>query len=157
MRNTRSALLCLSFLVSSTLAAQTSGACDLPPLVHEQRDQATLQRLETAWSIAYLHGDTNFERCLLAPDFTEITRSGQVKVLADELAGAAKNTGKNLPIPVLPTSTILIHGNVAVAYAAVRATGPDGKPRGTQNADFYVWERGSWHVYFAQQTAIEDN
>jgi hypothetical protein len=157
MSNAWSALLCLPFLASSIAAVQRNGACDLPPLLHEQRDAATLERLETAWSIAYLHGDTNLERCLLAPDFTEITRTGQVKVLADELAAAAKNTGKHLAIPVLPTSTILIHGNVAVAYVTSRTTGPDGKSRGTRNADYYVWENDSWRAFFSQQTPIEGN
>lgn len=155
MPNAWSAILCLSFLASSIPSAQSDGACDLPPLMHERHDEATLERLETAWSIAYLHGDTTLERCLLTPDFTEITRAGQLKVLADELAAAAKNTDKNVAIPVLPTSTILIHGNVAVAYATSRSTGSDGRSRATRNADYYVWENGSWRAFFSQQTPIE--
>ena len=65
----------------------------------QQRDAATIQRLENAWTVAYLKADTNFELCLLSSDFTEIVRSGEVKFLSDELAFARKNEGKNLPIP----------------------------------------------------------
>jgi len=155
MRSARSLLLKISCFTLLATAVLAQGTCDLPQLQHQQRDAATLQRLDTAWSVAYLRGDTNFERCLLTPDFGEFLRNGQHKVLADELASAAKNRGKNLPIPVLPKLTVLIDGNVAVLYATTRFVGADGKTLISRNVDYYVWRGGSWHAFFSQQTPVE--
>jgi len=69
-----------------------------------------VQRLEEAWSLAFLTGDTEFERCLLAPDFTEIMSNGEIKFLADELALARANFGAQRPIPPLPKAKVLIYG-----------------------------------------------
>lgn len=146
-------ILGLAFLAwLSPMASQAEAACGQKSLLDQHEDAATIQGLEAAWSIAYLSGDTDLERCLLTPDFTEIMRNGAVKLLADELGFAEKNKGKDLPIPPMPKSTVLIHGNVAVAYGISRSTGADGKARGTRYADYYVWEAGSWHAFFAQQT-----
>lgn len=151
-----------SVVVRSTLlllfvpsVAHAKDRCELPPLMHQQKDEATIRRLEDGWNIAFLRGGTNFERCLLTSDFTSISRQGRVRVLADELAVAAENKGKNLPIPSFAKVTVVMHGNVAVAYATVNSNGPDGKPRTTINADYYVWENGTWHAFFSQQTQIE--
>ena len=146
-------ILLILFAPSIPLHAQTT--CDMGALKEQQRDVATIQRLENAWTIAYLKADTNFELCLLSKDFTEIVRSGDVKFLADELAFARKNEGKNLPIPKLPEPTVLLHDNVAVAYGTSQSRGPDGKIKETRYADYYVWENGKWHAFFAQQTSVE--
>jgi len=142
-------LLCLAFLLP--LASRADDACGQVALKNEHKDAATIQVLETAWSVAYLQGDTDLERCLLTPDFAEILRSGEMRTLAGEMANAAKNKGKNLPIPTLPQSTVLIHGDVAVAYSLSQST-DDGKAISVRNADYYVWEDGDWHAYFSQQT-----
>jgi hypothetical protein len=144
-------------LLSCSLPMLAKDACNLKPLLHQHRDVATVQHLEDEWSLAYLRGDTDFEQCLLTPDYTEIARSGEVKVLADELALAAKNKGKNLPIPDLPKSTVLLHGNVAVAFGMSGSTTSDGKQRKTRYADYYIWENGAWHAFFAQQTQFQNN
>jgi hypothetical protein len=107
-------------------------------------------RLEAAWNVAFLQGDTAFERCLLTQDFTEIMRGGGVKHLSDELGFAARNTGHHLPPAPIPKLTVLLEGNVAVAYGTV--VGASGT---TRYADFYVWTDSSWRVFFAQQTAVE--
>jgi hypothetical protein len=104
------------------VALRKSGACHGPELMNEHKDVATLQRLEAAWSIAYLKGDINFERCLLTPDFTEIMGCGDMAELKDELGFAVANQSNNLSIPNLPKSTILLHGNVAVACGTSRGT-----------------------------------
>jgi hypothetical protein len=153
IRNLAFATSLVLFAPSIPLHAQTT--CHMDALKGQQRDVATIQRLENAWTIAYLKADTNFELCLLSKDFTEIVRSGDVKFLSDELAFARKNEGKNLPIPKLPEPTILLHDNVAVAYGTSQSTGPDGKIKETRYADYYVWENGKWHAFFAQQTSVE--
>jgi hypothetical protein len=146
-------MLLIPFVPSIPLHAQTT--CDMDALKSQQRDVPTIQRLENAWTIAYLKADTNFEECLLTKDFTEIVRSGEVKFLSDELAFARKNEGKNLPIPNLPEPTVLLHDNVAVAYGTSESTAADGKIRQTRYADYYIWENGKWHAFFAQQTSVE--
>lgn len=122
--------------------------CRFPTLAREHRDIATIQVLELEWTRAYLRGDTDFEECLLTRDFTEIMRNGDIKDLSAELALAAKNKAKPLPLGDLPSGQVLLHGNVAVAYG--RSTGA----RAMRYADYYVWENGRWRVYFAQQTEI---
>ena len=122
--------------------------CQFPSLAHEHRDVATIQALELEWTRAYLRGDTEFEACLLTPDFTEIMRNGDIKDLSAELALAAKNKAKPLPLGDLPSGQVLLHGNVAVAY------GRSAGARAMRYADYYVWENSHWRVYFAQQTEI---
>jgi hypothetical protein len=48
---------------------------------------------------------------------------------------------------------ILIHGNVAVAYATWVPSDPNKKSDYT--ADYFVWEIGSWRVFFSQSTPID--
>lgn len=144
-------------LLGLTLAGSGAGAqadtCLQPALLHQRQDEATVQRLEEAWSLAFLRGDTEFERCLLAPDFTEIMSNGEIKFLADELALARANLGAQRPIPPLPKAKVLIYGNVAVAYGRSNGTAPDGSAHLHWYSDDYVWRDGAWHVIFAQQTA----
>jgi hypothetical protein len=142
-------------LLAPSIPLHAQATCDIDALKGEQHDVATILRLENAWTVAYLKADTNFELCLLSKDLTEIVRSGDVKFLSDELAFARKNEGKNLPIPKLPKPTVLLHDNVAVAYGTSQSTGPDGKIKETRYADYYVWENGKWHAFFAQQTSLE--
>ena len=133
------------------LVAQAADDCGQAVLKGERKDVATIQALERAWSVAFLRGDTAFERCLLTPDFTEITRDGAVKSLAEELALAAQNRGKGLPPPAPLQIPVMIHGDVAVAYVAVPRS-RDGRAFSIYNADYYVWEGGVWRAYFSQQT-----
>jgi|ERR1700677_2955095 hypothetical protein len=72
--------------------------CQKELLLHQRRDTATIDRLERMWTLAYVHGDTDLERCILAPDFTEIMRNGHVKFLRDELRFAENNKGKRLEL-----------------------------------------------------------
>ena len=125
--------------------------CQFPTLAHEHRDVATIRALELEWTRAYLRGDTDFEKCLLTADFTEIMRNGDIKDLSAELALAAKNRAKPLALGELPSGQVLLHGNVAVAYG--RSSGA----RAMRYADYYVWEHSHWRVYFAQQTEIATN
>jgi hypothetical protein len=137
-----------ALILSSVVEAND---CQFPALAHEHRDVATIQVLELEWTRAYLRGDTDFEACLLTPDFKEIMRNGDIKDLSAELELAARNKVKPLPLGDLPSDEVLLHGNVAVAYGRSQsATGA----RAMRYADYYVWENGHWRVYFAQQTEI---
>jgi hypothetical protein len=129
-------------------------ACSRAELQHQSRDVATVQRLERAWSIAYLRGDEELEKCLLLPGFMEVMKDGRIKYLRDELDFARTNRGRNLQIPSLPISAVLLHGNVAAAYGVSESTTRDGAYRSVRYVDHYVWEDGMWHAYFAQQTPV---
>jgi hypothetical protein len=144
----------LSCICLIALAVEARADCDRPALVNQHRDTATLQRLESAWTLAYLRGDTEFESCLLTPDFTEIMSNGSINHLTDELALAEKNKGKAVTAPNAPTITVHIHGDVAVAYGISSEKLIDGKPHRSYFADYYVWKNGTWSVYFAQQTSF---
>jgi hypothetical protein len=136
-------------------AANTSAGCAHPVLKHQRQDQATIRQLERMWTIAFLTGDTQFERCLLTADFTEIMSDGNINHLNDELALAEKNRGKLVTNPDIPPMTIKIHGDVAVAYYTPSSENvKDGKLHKSYFADYFVWKDGGWHVYFAQQTSF---
>jgi Domain of unknown function (DUF4440) len=153
---TKQAVLVLIIIATfPCLSLRAQDNCDLPQLMHQKKDVATIQHLEDEWSIAFIHGDTEFMRCLLIPEFTEITRSGELKFLRDELDMAARNHGRNLPVPELPKAEVLIYENVAVAYALTTIAGADGKPHPRRNADSYIWTGGQWHVFFSEQTPVE--
>ncbi len=143
----------ISLLPFIAAQAQTKDPCEqqLPP--HQQKDAATIQQIETSWNLAITRGDSSFERCLLTEDFQEILNKGELKALADELAMTDKNKGKNRPPPPMPPLTVVVHGNVAVAYATWVPTDPTKKS--DQTADFFVWENGAWHVLFSQSTPVE--
>jgi hypothetical protein len=143
----------ISLLPFIAAHAQTKDPCEAQSPPHQQKDEATIQKIETSWNLAIARGDSSFERCLLTVDFMEILSKGEVKALTDELGLTYKNKGKNRPIPDLPPITVLIHGNVAVAYATWVPSDANKKP--DQTADFFVWENGSWHVFFSQSTPID--
>jgi len=148
------ALKTVLLLFSATVLAKAgTHNCDFSQLKNQQQDAATIQRLEIAWSEAYLRADTGFMSCLLAPDFTEIMRSGELKTLSDELAMAEKNRGKDLKMSESPKIQVLLHENVAVAYGNTIVKSVDGKKESRWYSDTYLWKDGQWHAVFAQQTA----
>jgi len=133
--------------------AQANGTCNAQPLLNQQKDEATILHLEAAWNTAIGQGDASSESCLLTADFKEILANGELKTRADELGFTAKNKGQNKPIPRLPPFTVLIHGNVAIAYATWTPSAADSAPN--QTADYFIWEDGSWHAFFSQSTPVE--
>jgi hypothetical protein len=145
--------LCLLFFPAFTSAQTNANNCDSQQMKNQQEDAATIQRLEIAWTEAYLRADTVFMGCLLAPDFTEIMRTGEVKRLSDELAMAEKNRGKGLKMSEPPKIQVLLHDNVAIAFGHSIGKGANGKTQSRWYSDVYLWKDGKWHAFFAQQTA----
>jgi hypothetical protein len=141
-------------IIIHSSTAKASTPCQHSVLLNEHRDVATIESLELEWTRAFLRGDTGFEECLLTADFTEIMLNGDIKHLSDELALAAKNKAKPLPLGELPKGTVLLHGSVAVAYGRSQS---GTSPQGLRYADYYVWENGKWCVFFAHQTEIATN
>ena len=156
MRSTRDIVIgVLLSLQLVSVHAQDKNVCGLPSLLHQEKDATTIQHLEAAWSRAISQGDANFERCLLTADFREMLASGELKTLTDQLASTAKNKGQNRPIPDLPPITVLIHGNVAVAYATWKSSG--ATQYSDKISDYFIWEDGLWHVVFSQITRVENS
>lgn len=145
----------ISLLPFMPTHAQAKDPCALRSLPQQQRDEATIQHLEASWNLAIAQGDTEFERCLLTADFQAILSTGEMKTLTDQLGSTAKNKGQNQPIPELPPIRVLIHGNVAVAYALWKPASANRKP--DQTADYFIWENGLWHVFFSQATPVENS
>jgi hypothetical protein len=144
----------LLLLVSFVAWGSGHASCHQAVLEAQRKDVATVQRLELAWTQAFLSGDVDFERCLLTEDFTEILRDGTVTRLEHELALAAQHRGRAAQPPAVAPGEVYIHGDVAVAYGASRAQAADGAVRATRYADYYLWEHGRWRAFFAQQTPI---
>jgi hypothetical protein len=156
MRASRRLVVSLIWLVSLVPAyLPAKDVCELEPFIHQQQDAATIQRLEASWNVAIAQGDSSFERCLLSADFFEILSTGEVKTRADELGFTEKNKQRKRDIPPLPPITVVIHGNVAVARGTWKTTGATLESQ--QIADCFVWENGSWHVFFSQLTPLEDS
>jgi hypothetical protein len=132
---------------------QTNDPCNVPALTNQQKDAATLRHLETSWNTAITQGDATFEDCLLTSDFMEILSNGELKTRTDELAFTTKNKGQHKPPPQLPAFTIVIHGDVAMAHATWTSTASKRPP--DKIVDYFIWENGSWHVFFSQSTPIE--
>lgn len=149
-------MLCAAAGLFLTTNQQTfaENGCKLPALQHQSHDEATIERLEEAWSAAYSTGDVEFERCLLLPGYTEVKRNGKTGDLTDELNGAAKNKGKTYTSSG-QKSDVSMYGDTAVAHGLFTFPGPDGKPMSTRSSDVYVWKDGAWHVLFAQQTPAD--
>jgi len=142
----------ISVLPLKPAQAQTNAACNAPPLMNQQKDEATIQHLETSWNIAITQGDASFEDCLLTADFMEILSNGDLKTRTEELGFTTRNQGKKNPMPRLPAITVVIHGNVAMAYATWTPTAANRFPEKT--VDYFIWENGSWHVFFSQSTPV---
>jgi hypothetical protein len=143
----------ISFLPFIAAHAATKDPCEAQSPPHQQQDEATIQRIESVWNLAISRGDSSFERCLLTADFKQILSKGELKTLTDELGFTEKNKGKNRPLPNLPPITVLIHGDVAVAYATWVPS--DAAKKADQVADYFIWENGSWHVFFSQSTPVD--
>jgi hypothetical protein len=151
-RNIIAHLICVLAVMAAPALAQTDSACHLAPLMNQQKDAATIQHLETAWNSAITQGDASFEDCLLTADFMEILSNGDLKTRADELGVTARNKGQNKPMPRLPAITVALHGNVAMAYATWTSSAANRLPDKT--VDYFIWENGSWHVFFSQSTPV---
>lgn len=148
-----SALISILSFKPAYAQGQTEGACGATPFVNQQKDEATIRRLETSWNVAITRGEAALEDCLLTADFMEILSNGDLKTRTDELGFTARNKGQNKPLPRLPAFTVVIHGNVAMAFATWTPLATNRLPEKT--VDYFIWENDSWHVFFSQSTPIE--
>ncbi|WP_256366833.1 nuclear transport factor 2 family protein [Acidobacterium sp. S8] len=155
------ALKSLTLLVGITLPLSSHSlfaeGCSYPDLADQHHDAETVQKLESAFMNAFLKGDTDFDKCLLLPNYAEISRSGKWLDLSRELEITEKNRGKNLSVPEMPKVDVILQDDVAIAHGVFTAPGADGKSHSTRFSDTYVWKDGNWHVLYTQQTPADNN
>jgi hypothetical protein len=135
---------------SSPLPKQNN--CRARPFLEQARDAVTVRRLEAAWQRAYVTGDVEVEKCLLDRGFIEILAGGEIRKLDDELATTKRQRTNSLAHFPSGRSKLLMHGNAAVAYGRINTNLPRVGSDLVPFADYFVWDGGSWHVYFSQQT-----
>jgi hypothetical protein len=148
-------LLLVVFLAMSAAGFDSSPSgqegCRAQPLLKQERDVTTVRRLEAAWQKSYVTGDVMIGKCLLDRGFIELLVDGEIIDLKAELATVKEknkgNSSRHLPIS---SGKFLIHGNAAVAYGRTNTSW--SRSGSIPFADYFVWERDSWHVYFSRQT-----
>ncbi|HEV2298555.1 MAG TPA: nuclear transport factor 2 family protein [Candidatus Acidoferrales bacterium] len=157
----RKARILMGSLLLAALWASQAGAktrCDLPELAHQKKDAATIRRLENLWSEAFLTGNTKIMSCLLDPNYTEISRSGELQYFAEEIGMASRNRDKNLMMPQLPDPNVELHENVATAHGqGMATTTSDGKQVANSYADFFVWKNGRWQAFFSVKIPVHSH
>ena len=100
-------------------------------------DAASVRRVDSAWSAAYIRADTTFLRCLLAPDYRGFNRAGVLANADVEIARAVRSGNPNHPLEAFPKAEVQVHGATGVVGGLVP---------GKRWTDVYVFENGVWHA-----------
>ena len=135
-----------------TAPIPSTNGCTAPLLLAQTRDAETIRRLEKAWQTTTFARNAELEQCLLDRGFIEILSDGKIKKFEDELATTKGKKGPFLTrVPSTKTS-IFVHGRAAVAYGRINTNLPSAESRAIPFVDYFVWDRGLWHVYFSRQS-----
>jgi hypothetical protein len=126
------------------LALAVAASCAGHELTNQRRDAESVRRADSAWTVAYVHGDTAFMRCLLTPDFTNYTLTGTYD-RDGELAKAARTGDPAKPVPPLPHIDVQLHGASAVATWIAN---------GRRGIDVYAFVDGRWRAYLAADVKL---
>lgn len=107
----------------------------------------TLQAMEEAMWRKEMRFDTRFMDAVLAPNFTEVGRSGRIYTREETLA--LELTDINIQLPLVDFSAVAICEDVAlVRYIAMSAHGDRGASQRTS-----IWiNDGRWKLRFHQAT-----
>lgn len=119
--------------------------CQNHQVPHQRMDAASVRSVDSAWSAAYLRGDTTFLRCLLAPDYRGFNRAGVLADASAEIAKAVRRGRTDTPLGAFPKAEVQVHGNTGVVGGLVK------DKRWT---DVYVFENGSWHAILSVDQAL---
>ncbi|HWY23543.1 MAG TPA: nuclear transport factor 2 family protein [Nevskia sp.] len=141
-------LLCAAAALPFTAAAAAPASCESrlphPPV----RDEQSVRDAEHAWLVAEMGGDSATLQCLLDEGYTNLGFDGKTYGKADIVSHAAKNQGKNLPVPTVELS-ILVHGRSATAWSVQQKHDGEGKPITVFFSDSLEFRNGAWHPYFS--------
>ena len=122
---------------------------------HGTREDS-VRALESARADALLHADTTALSRMIADEFVEISRLGQLRTRADNLRDIASGDLK-LAAVVYDSQTVRTYGDVAVLTGIADNTGTfrgfpfRGKIRYTR---IFVRRDGRWQAVLMQQTAM---
>jgi ketosteroid isomerase-like protein len=124
---------------------------------HEVRHQ--IERLESAWNNAVLHGNTTAMDGLLADDYMAITPSGILQSKEQALASLRTGTVHFSSLSVSDRK-IRLYGSTALvtSRAEVKGTGPEGDMSGSYRyTRVYVKDaRGVWRIVSFEASRISD-
>jgi hypothetical protein len=134
-------------MVILALALLAAPGCAGHQLPDQRHDVASVRRVDSAWTVAYLHGDTAFMRCMLTADYRGYSLSG-VGVDRDGEVGKAARFGRpDRPLPAYPNASIEVHGASAVV---------DGISNGRRWIDVYRFEDGVWHAFLSADVKLPE-
>lgn len=147
IRGAAFALLVLA--LGSPLAAQDTS--------HTTPAEDSVRALEAARAQALLQADTNALSRLVAPEFVEISRLGQLRTRADNIRDIASGDLK-LTAVRYDSLTVRIYGNVAVLRGIADNTGTfRGFPFAGRIRYLRIFVRrdGRWQAVAMQQTMMQ--
>ncbi len=129
-------------LISLTLALLAAPpSCSGHMLPHQRPDAASVRQADSAWDVAYAHGDTTFLRCLLTPDYRGYTLDGVESDRAVEVGRAGRSGSPDKAVPPYPkNATVVVHGTSAWV---------GGLTTRKRWMDIYHYEDGAWHAFLS--------
>jgi ketosteroid isomerase-like protein len=106
---------------------------------------AGVRAVEAHWTEAFLGGDETYLAALLDDDYVSVNAKGVARPKA-EIIALAKKIAATHPAPVAAQPfNIVVHGDAAIATVS-NAT--------SVSVDVFHYERGAWHAWYSQHTAI---
>lgn len=131
-----------------TLLLLGAASCQDHQVPNQRMDAESVRRVDSAWSAAYVHADTTFLRCMLAPDYRGISATGAFSDASKEVAGAARHGRPDAPFDAYPQADVQVHGAMASVGGIV--------PTKRWN-DIYVFEHGAWHAVLSIDQKLPDS
>jgi hypothetical protein len=120
-----------------TLLLLSAASCQDHQLPNQRLDAASVRRVDSAWSAAYVRGDTTFLRCLLAADYRGFSSKGVLSDANEEVAKAGRHGKPDAPLDAFPKAEVQVHGATGIVGGLVP---------GKRWTDIYVFEKGVWHA-----------
>ncbi|PXV59033.1 hypothetical protein SAMN04487785_11749 [Dyella jiangningensis] len=127
-------------------ADPTPAECAKIATPSQQRDAATIQRIEQAWLTAEYRGHPEYLACLLEPDYHTSSRSGLVRSRQDVIDRVPQVSNDAKEVPKLDT-IVVIHGDAATAHSILRTTDKAGNPKEVHFVDGYTFHDGRWFAF----------
>ncbi len=120
-----------------TLLLLRAMSCQDHQVPNQHLDAASVRRVDSAWSAAYVRGDTTLLRCLLASDYRGFSTKGVLSDANEEVAKAGRHGKPDAPLDAFPKAEVQVHGTTGVVGGLVPSK---------RWTDVYVFEHGVWHA-----------
>ena len=143
------ATILLFALTATTTHAQPRGVLS---------DQQILIQLEKDWDRAFLHGDIEFLRNVLADEFVATYDDGSKGDKAGELK-LAEEFDQQVEASVLDDFAVKIYGDTAIVWFARHLAGPRQGQRVEVHfrfTDVFVMRDGRWQCVSSQSTKVPE-